>query len=136
MSIQELEQKLQEEVSPNIVIVDLQKFNVKDIMGVRYNDPKSGKQLDVCACPANDVQEERNESYTDDWGRPHRSVEEVMSLAKGFMGRLEDEEQYAYMTMDDKQLDAWEKARDAKKANEKKDESPLSEQSRERLDWW
>jgi len=107
MKIEDFEQKLKKEVSEHIEIVDLSQHNVKDIMSVRYNDPKSGKQLDICACPSREIREEADPGYTDDFGRPHRSIETVTSMAKAFVAKLADEETYNLLTMSDDDLDAY-----------------------------
>lgn len=111
MKIQDFEQMLKKEVSDNIEIVDLSQHNITDIMGVRYNDPKSGKQLDICACPAREIFEESNPGYTDDFGRQHKTIPGIRSVVEGFVEKLKDEETYNYLTMSDDELDKWEKSK-------------------------
>lgn len=105
MMIQEFEKKLKE-ISENFEIVDLTQFNVTDIKGVRYNDPKSGKQLDVCACPAMEILESKSDTFVDDFGRPHKTIGEVTNACLGFIEKLKNPEIYDLLTLTDAELDA------------------------------
>lgn len=102
MTTNELESKLKE-IDENIVINDLSKYNVSDICEVAYKH--NGKMINICACPANEIKEEIDLNYKDEYGRRHRIVSEVLSLAENFINRWNNEPEFKeLMTCDDKDL--------------------------------
>ena len=102
MTQKELELKLKE-IDENIVINDLSKFNVNDIVEVAY---KSGSQMiNICACPANEVKEEVDPMYKDEYGRRHRTSGEVLAIANNFINSWKNEEGFQeLMTCDPSKL--------------------------------
>lgn len=102
MTIQELELKLKE-IDENIVINDLSKYKVTDIVEVAYNH--NGKMINICACPSNEVREEPDETYKDEFGRRHRSASEVLAIAGNFINSWKNEEGFVeLMTCDPSKL--------------------------------
>ena len=102
MTTQELELKLKE-INENIVINDLSKYNVRDIVEVAYD--YNGKMINICACPANEVKESPDPEYKDEYGRPHRTAGTVLSMAQNFINRWNNEPDFKeLMTCDDKDL--------------------------------
>ena len=102
MTTNELELKLKE-IDEHIVINDLSKFNVNDVCEVAYN--YNGKMINICACPANEIKEEVDESYKDEFGRRHRSASEVLAIAGNFINSWKNEEGFVeLMTCDPSKL--------------------------------
>jgi hypothetical protein len=102
MTIQELELKLKE-IDENIVINDLSKFNVTDIVEVAYNN--NGQMINICACPSSEVREEIDVTYKDEYGRRHRTSGEVLAIANNFINQWRNEEGFQeLMTCDPSKL--------------------------------
>lgn len=102
MKQNELELKLKE-IDENIVINDLSKYDVNDIVEIAYNH--NGKMINICACPAREIKEELDQEYKDEYGRRHRTVGEVLSLVNSFIDKWKNEEGFVeLMTCDDKDL--------------------------------
>lgn len=102
MKKNELELRLKE-IDENIVINDLSKYDVNDVCEVAYN--YNGRSINICACPANEIKEEVDPDYKDEFGRRHRTLGEVISLAENFINRWNNEEGFKeLMTCDDKDL--------------------------------
>jgi len=102
MKKNELELRLKE-IDENIVINDLSKYDVNDVCEVAYN--YNGRSINICACPANEIKEEFDKNYQDEYGRPHRTLGEVLSLVNNFMNRWNNEPDFKeLMTCDDKDL--------------------------------
>lgn len=102
MTINELELKLKE-IDENIVINDLSKYNVNDVCEVAYNH--NSKNINICACPANEIKEEVDLAYKDEYGRRHRTVSEVVALSESFINRWKNEAEFKeLMTCEDKDL--------------------------------
>ena len=102
MKKNELELRLKE-IDKNIVINDLSKYNVNDVCEVAYN--YNGRSINICACPANEIKEEVDPAYKDEFGRRHRTLGEVIILAENFINHWNNEEGFKeLMTCDDKDL--------------------------------
>mgnify|MGYP006869463956 FL=1 len=102
MTIQELETKLKE-IDKNIVINDLSQYGVTDVVEIAYN--YNGKMVNICACPSKEVKEEFDPNYKDEYGRPHRTVGAVLSMAQNFMNLWNNEPGFIeLMTCNEKDL--------------------------------
>lgn len=52
--------------------------------------------------PANEIFQERNPSYSDAYGNPHRTSVDVLNMAQAFLRRIESEPEYKdLITTDD-----------------------------------
>lgn len=102
MTRNELLEKLKQ-IDEHIVINDLSKFNVNDVVEVAYNH--NGKMINICAAPAYEIKEELDEGYKDEYGRRHRTAGEVLAIANNFINSWRNEEGFQeLMTCDPSKL--------------------------------
>lgn len=102
MQRNELELKLKE-IDEHIVINDLSKFNVNDVVEVAYNH--NGQMINICAAPAYEIKEEIDPNYKDEYGRRHRTSAEVLAIANNFINSWKNEEGFVeLMTCDPSKL--------------------------------
>jgi hypothetical protein len=85
MTTKEYEKQLQDTVDPTI---NFREHPVnKDIVGIYYGDAYT-----ETAIPALEINAERQESYTDNFGYPHRGYIEATERVIGFIERFKTDE--------------------------------------------
>lgn len=87
MLIKDFETQLQTNVDKSI---NFREHPVnKDIVGIYYGDIYT-----ETAIPANEIHEEKNENYTDNFGTPHRGSIEAEARLRDFVHRYNTEEAF------------------------------------------
>ena len=91
MKYKEFEKQLKK-IDPNLNIRSLEKYKVNDVVEVYWKD-SNGNSESVCAMPP-EINEKRVEGYTDEFGRTHRCMEEVIAIATGFIERIKNDPEF------------------------------------------